>query len=233
MKHSPTAVSSALSECNIPFTIAMAERAAFFLDQVYNMARPLGLVSPNDADKLLPRHFLDSLAPLLHLSVPLSAKILDLGSGGGFPSIPMKILRPDLELTLFESTEKKSLFLKQISAQLRFHQFTVKNQYLTHKEKECVGFDFCFARASVTLIQFARICSFRLLPQGKLCTFKHTKSFASEAARFDNSKMARIMKLCDPIEYTLRGTQGSFVLVTLERADVESHSAKPTIASID
>lgn len=70
---------------------------------------PLALVSHRDRDRLVSRHLIPSLAALPFL--PERGKVLDIGSGGGFPGIPLAIARPDLEFTLVDSTRKKIDFL--------------------------------------------------------------------------------------------------------------------------
>ena len=61
-----------------------------------------GLISPNDEEHVFLRHFCDSLQPLLLFGFKKNAKILDIGAGGGFPSFPIKIFRPDLTFVLAE-----------------------------------------------------------------------------------------------------------------------------------
>ena len=58
------------------------------------------------------KHFLDSVAPFAH--IPPEGRILDIGTGGGFPGIPLKILRPAQPMTLIDGTRKKINFLKQV-----------------------------------------------------------------------------------------------------------------------
>ncbi len=60
------------------------------------------------------RHFLDSLTVLKALTLPSGAHVIDVGTGAGFPGLPLRIVRPDLNLTLLEATGKKALFLKHV-----------------------------------------------------------------------------------------------------------------------
>ncbi|HET6850843.1 MAG TPA: 16S rRNA (guanine(527)-N(7))-methyltransferase RsmG [Pyrinomonadaceae bacterium] len=71
----------------------------------------LHLVAPCTPEEFATRHVLESLLLLKHL--PENAKIADIGSGGGLPIIPCLIARRDLEVTLIESSEKKSVFLRE------------------------------------------------------------------------------------------------------------------------
>ncbi len=71
----------------------------------------LHLVAPCTPEEFATRHVLESLLLLKHL--PPNAKIADIGSGGGLPIIPCVIVRPDIEATLIESSQKKSVFLRE------------------------------------------------------------------------------------------------------------------------
>ena len=87
------------------------------------------LVSKRDAskDRIL-RHFVDSLSVFKILDVPKDANLLDLGAGAGFPSIPIKIVREDIRLTLVESIHKKTLFLQKLNQVLKLQRISILNQ---------------------------------------------------------------------------------------------------------
>ena len=77
----------------------------------------LHLVAPCSPEEFAVRHILESLMLLQHL--PPNARVADIGSGGGLPIIPCLIARPDLQATLIESSQKKSVFLREVSNQLQ------------------------------------------------------------------------------------------------------------------
>ena len=79
----------------------------------------LHLVAPCSSEEFAVRHVLESLLLLPHL--PQNAKIADIGSGGGLPIIPCLIARPDLNVTLIESSQKKVVFLREVSNRLDLH----------------------------------------------------------------------------------------------------------------
>jgi len=74
----------------------------------------INLTAITDYDDVQVKHFLDSLAVVLYLNLTKSTRVIDVGTGGGFPGIPIKIIRPDIELTLLESSAKKTDFLKHL-----------------------------------------------------------------------------------------------------------------------
>src|SRR6185295_11221666 len=76
----------------------------------------LHLVAPCSPEEFAVRHILESLMLLKHL--PVNASVADIGSGGGLPIIPCLIARPDLHATLIESSQRKSIFLREATNHL-------------------------------------------------------------------------------------------------------------------
>lgn len=91
--------------------------------------RRIHLVSKRDATGgRIMRHFVDSLTIFRALDIASHSNVLDLGAGAGFPSIPVKIVRQDLQLTLTESVHKKCLFLKKLNETLNQDDVVVADQ---------------------------------------------------------------------------------------------------------
>jgi 16S rRNA (guanine527-N7)-methyltransferase len=82
-----------------------------YLDLLLKWNRKMNLTALRTPAQIISRHFLDSLLLLPHL--PETGRLLDLGSGAGFPGLPLKIVRPGLSIDLVEATAKKASFLKE------------------------------------------------------------------------------------------------------------------------
>ncbi len=112
----------------------------------------MNLVSLQSEIDLPVRHFIDSLSLLPYLpSVP--GTMLDIGSGAGFPSIPVKIVREDLDSTLLEASRKKSSFLKEVVRRLGLQGISVLNGRLEEllKSDHKPYFDLIVSRATLKL----------------------------------------------------------------------------------
>jgi 16S rRNA (guanine527-N7)-methyltransferase len=112
----------------------------------------MNLVSLQSDLDLPVRHFIDSLTLLPYLpAVPVS--VLDIGSGAGFPAIPIKIVRTDLHMTLLEASRKKSSFLKEVVRKLGLQGISVLNSRLEEllRKDPKPSFDLIVSRATLKL----------------------------------------------------------------------------------
>lgn len=82
----------------------------------------MNLTNITEEEEIYTKHFLDSLSCLHAFDIPLHSKVIDVGTGAGFPSLPMKILRPDLQLTLLDSLNKRVEFLKKVGEALSLEE---------------------------------------------------------------------------------------------------------------
>jgi 16S rRNA (guanine527-N7)-methyltransferase len=137
------------------------------------------LVSKGDArpDRVL-RHFVDSLSVFKAIDIPRSAKLLDLGSGAGFPGVPIKIVRDDIQLTLVESIRKKTLFLRKLSESLGLEGVSIENERaeeLTNQGDFKENFDLVTAKAAGRLRDIVPLSMPFLKTDGLLVVYKGKK----------------------------------------------------------
>jgi len=132
------------------------------------------LISEKSAQEIASRHFLDSLTALQFIDNH-AARIIDIGSGAGFPGLPLKIARPNLQLYLMESNRKKVSFLKHIVRLLNFTETVVlheRAENLIKNNKWKDFFDVVISRAAFKLPEFLSLGAFFLAPQGTLIALK-------------------------------------------------------------
>lgn len=99
-----------------------------YLDQLQAWNKVTNLTSIIETEDIIVKHFIDSLVVLQFENMKIGATLLDVGSGAGFPGIPLKIARPDLSLTLVEPSPKKASFLHFIVGCLKLEQTKVCNE---------------------------------------------------------------------------------------------------------
>jgi 16S rRNA (guanine527-N7)-methyltransferase len=137
------------------------------LDQFALYARELrrwnervNLTAISDEREIVTRHFLDSLRCALSWGVSPHS-LVDVGTGAGFPGLPLKILRPELDLALVESIEKKAAFLRYIAAELGFSDVSIvvaRAEAAGHDPAHRERFDVVTARAVAELRVLAEYC---------------------------------------------------------------------------
>jgi len=96
------------------------ELFTIYLDELTKWGKKMNLTGPATEKELVSRHFLDSLTLLPTLRALKVSSLLDIGSGAGFPGLPLKIAEPSLEVTLMDSREKRVFFLRHIIRTLGF-----------------------------------------------------------------------------------------------------------------
>lgn len=80
--------------------------------------KKINLTRITEPEDVVIKHFADSLTLLKYCDIPQNSKVIDVGTGAGFPGIPLKIARPDIELTLLDSLQKRLNFLNEVCEQL-------------------------------------------------------------------------------------------------------------------
>ena len=120
----------------------------------------VNLTAISDDCKIAVRHFLDSLRCALSWGISPNS-LIDVGAGAGFPGLPLKILRPELRLTLVESVEKKAAFLRHVVAELSLNDVSIvvgraeiAGRAAAHREQ----YDVAVARAVAELRVLAEYC---------------------------------------------------------------------------
>ncbi len=138
--------------------------------------RKINLTAIEDEKDIIIKHFLDSLTPLAQSTLLSGVKtMLDMGAGGGFPGLPLKIVRPDIGLTLLDSVEKKVNFMRHIARTLGLNGVeAIANRAeapdLVYRLSN--SFDCVISRAFAEMEAFATLAIPYIRPGGMLLAMK-------------------------------------------------------------
>jgi 16S rRNA (guanine527-N7)-methyltransferase len=185
-----------------------------FMALLLKWNKSAGLVSPKDEANLFIRHFCDSIQPLLLFGFKKNARVLDIGSGGGFPSVPIRVFRSDLSFVLTESNRRKASFLKEIKEKLGFVNVDVFPGRCEKVTEPKGSFDYVISRGVGNLRVFSQIAKPFLLPDGRMYTFK-SKNFQPELDDITTNKNKDGVAIVEIAEYDLANQIMGLNLVSL------------------
>ena len=124
------------------------------LDQYVNLLlgwnKKINLISRKDEENFWTYHILHSVSPLFKLKIVEGCKIVDIGTGGGLPGIPLKILRPDISFICLDATKKKANAVSQMVDELKLEDIKVlwgRAEEIGIQPEHLHKFDFVIARA--------------------------------------------------------------------------------------
>ena len=110
---------SSVRELGLTLRESQAEQFMRYLAHLIEWNKAINLTAIIDPKEIIIKHFVDSLVALVATSFPQNGVVLDVGSGGGFPGIPLKIVRSDMRLVLVEPVQKKCSFLNSVIGLLK------------------------------------------------------------------------------------------------------------------
>ena len=144
------------------------EKLLAYLDLLYKWNRVYSLTALKEDDQAVSHHLLDSLSILPF--VP-TGNLLDVGSGGGTPGIPLAIARPELTVTLLDSNTKKAAFLRQAAIELGLNNIAVHSGRVEQYHPD-TGFAAITSRAFAELADFVSLSKHLLAPGGRWLAMK-------------------------------------------------------------
>jgi len=110
---------SSVRELGLTIGDSQAEQFVRYLAHLIEWNKTINLTAIIDPKEIIIKHFVDSLTGLVATSFPQNGVVLDVGAGGGFPGIPLKIVRSDIRLVLIEPVRKKCSFLNSVIGLLK------------------------------------------------------------------------------------------------------------------
>lgn len=170
-------------------------RMAAHLELVAKWNRVHNLTAVRETDQMVVLHVLDSLSLLPHLGT--AKTLIDVGTGAGFPGIPVALARPDIEVTLLDSSRKKCTFLEQAKAELGLANVKVACDRV-ESWRPGEGYDAVASRAFAELSDFVTQARHLVAPGGRLLAMKGVYPFEEIARVPASHRVAQVVELTVP-----------------------------------
>ena len=177
----------ALSQYNITLSEQQLNQLETYFHMLVEWNEKMNLTSITDEEGIYMKHFYDSLVP--SFDIEIKGSLCDVGSGAGFPSIPLKIMYPDLKVTIIETLGKRVTFLNELAKTLG-----IEINAIHARAEECSDlretFDFVTARAVANMPLLCELCIPLVRVGGKFIVMK---GLSGKEELNDSKKALRVL----------------------------------------
>lgn len=146
--------------CGIDLPKNLYDKFNIYADFLVEYNEKVNLTAITDPMEILCKHFIDSACLLKYVDISNNSSLIDVGTGAGFPSVPLKILRPDIRLTLLDSLNKRIDFLKKLCDKLEIDAEFIhgRAEDISKMPEYREKFDYSCARAVANISTLSELC---------------------------------------------------------------------------
>ncbi len=213
------ALKLALTEANIPFDDALVSQCCAYFDSVVTVNEHLNLTRITDEAQAAKAHFADAMLLAKYIDLPQGCRVIDVGTGAGFPGVPLKLLRPDIDMTLLDAAGKKTDFIKSALSSLDVEASVVcgrAEELARTKLRE--SFDVVASRAVASLRMLLELCIPLLRTGGTLVAWKgETAQQELDEAKHALSALGCVLAGTRPIR------PGALLMITKQKPTPEKY----------
>lgn len=210
-----------LDELNIEISDYQLNQFQIFYDLLLEKNKVMNLTAITEEKEVVLKHFVDSVLLLKYIEIEHSS-IIDIGTGAGFPGIPLAIMCPDSEFMLLDALNKRITFLKEVVSVCKLENVSLlhaRAEELGHDEKFRGKYDFCISRAVSNLSALLEYSSPFVKKKGKVITYKSEK-IQEELAESSNAQKVLFCKLDDIISFKLPDSNTGRSLLVFEKEEL-------------
>lgn len=208
-----------LHKLEIELTDRQIEQFVTYYEMLVETNKVMNLTAITEPKEVIEKHFLDSLSIVKAVDMTKNMKVIDIGTGAGFPGIPLKIAFPDLDMTLLDSLNKRIKFLDGVIESLGLTNIETihgRSEEFGRNKKYREKYDICVSRAVANLSTLSEYCVPFVKIGGKFISYKA----GGCKEEVDNSLIAvgKLGAVVDDIlDFCIDGTDITRSLVIIEK----------------
>lgn len=167
-----------LEEKKIEFSEKQEESFGIYYEKLVEVNKNINLTAITEFNEVEEKHFIDSVALASYIDINKIDSIIDIGTGAGFPGIPLKIVFPHLNVTLVDSLNKRIAFLNDTIDTLELRSITAihgRAENLAHDKEYRESYDLCVSRAVANLSTLSELCIPFVKVGGYFISYKSSK----------------------------------------------------------
>lgn len=230
MNYDFTRFQKILEKWEIPFSKEQQEQLITYYEMLVEKNKVMNLTAITEFEEVLDKHFLDSISLAQYVDLTKPVSVIDLGTGAGFPGMPLKIMFPDLKITLADSLNKRILFLDEVISELGLTDIQTvhaRAEDLAHDPNYREQYDYCVSRAVANLSSLSEYCLPFVQIGGSFISYKSGEieeelAAAKKAIFLLGGQFDRV------IPFQLEGTDlnRSFVVIRKEKKTAKTYPRK-------
>ncbi len=227
----------ALKNLDILFNDDQLNMFETYYEMLIDWNKRINLTAITEYEDVILKHFVDSVLICKYFNLNKDIHIIDVGTGAGFPGIPIKILNPDCNIVLLDSLNKRINFLYTVKEELGLRNLECihgRAEDVSHEKKYRGMFDFAVSRAVANLSTLSEYCIPFIKPGGKFISYKSDKSDdeiknADNALSHLNSVLTSVEEICIPDTDIIR----RLIVITNEKPVSNKYPRKAGIPAKD
>lgn len=188
---------SEFQKCNIELSQDKADKLLKLYEFLVEYNQNVNLTAITDFEEVVVKHFIDSVLPFTMIDLKENSSFIDVGTGAGFPSIPLMIVRPDLKGTLLEALNKRCVFLEKACKLTGVDAKVIHGRAEDYTKEKREAFDFATARAVAAMPVLCEYCIPYVKTGGRFIALKSVNEDETQCEKAVNVLGGKIAEIKD------------------------------------